>query len=68
MVQDALNQVSHGRTSVTIAHRLSTVKDVDRIYYIENGAVVEYGTHEELINADGKYAVLVKAQQLDKTN
>ncbi|PIO71734.1 hypothetical protein TELCIR_06356 [Teladorsagia circumcincta] len=68
VVQNALNEASHGRTSVTIAHRLSTVRDVDRIYYIENGAVVEYGTHEELIDADGKYALLVKAQQLAKTD
>lgn len=37
-----------------------------RIYYIENGSVVEYGTHEELIEAEGKYALLVKAQQLAK--
>uniref|UniRef100_A0A183FX85 ABC transporter domain-containing protein n=1 Tax=Heligmosomoides polygyrus TaxID=6339 RepID=A0A183FX85_HELPZ len=63
-VQKALNEASQGRTSITIAHRLSTVKDVDRIYYVENGAVVECGTHQELIEADGKYAKLVKAQQL----
>ncbi|XGW07053.1 hypothetical protein V3C99_016954 [Haemonchus contortus] len=68
VVQNALNEASHGRTSITIAHRLSTVRDADRIYYIENGAVVEYGTHEELIEADGKYALLVKAQQLAKTD
>uniref|UniRef100_A0A0N4W449 ABC transporter ATP-binding protein n=1 Tax=Haemonchus placei TaxID=6290 RepID=A0A0N4W449_HAEPC len=68
VVQIALNEASRGRTSITIAHRLSTVRDVDRIYYIENGAVVEYGTHEELIEADGKYALLVKAQQLAKTD
>ncbi|WKY13006.1 hypothetical protein Q1695_004098 [Nippostrongylus brasiliensis] len=68
VVQKALNEASQGRTSITIAHRLSTVRDVDRIYYIENGAVVEYGTHEELIEADGKYALLVKAQQLAKTD
>ncbi|KAK6757398.1 hypothetical protein RB195_015304 [Necator americanus] len=64
VVQAALNEASHGRTSITIAHRLSTVRDADRIYYIENGSVVEYGTHEELIEAEGKYASLVKAQQL----
>lgn len=68
IVQKALNEASHGRTSITIAHRLSTVRDVDRIYYIENGAVVEYGTHAELIEADGKYAMLVKAQQLARAN
>ncbi|EYC28974.1 hypothetical protein Y032_0007g3527 [Ancylostoma ceylanicum] len=64
IVQAALNEASHGRTSITIAHRLSTVRHADRIYYIENGSVVEYGTHEELIEAEGKYSLLVKAQQL----
>ncbi|KAJ1370623.1 hypothetical protein KIN20_032392 [Parelaphostrongylus tenuis] len=64
IVQKALNEACHGRTSLTIAHRLSTIKDADRIYYIENGTVIEYGTHEELIKAKGKYALLVMAQQL----
>ncbi|VDM59945.1 unnamed protein product [Angiostrongylus costaricensis] len=67
MVQKALNEASHGRTSLTIAHRLSTIKGADRIYYIENGSVIEYGTHEELIEANGKYALLVEAQQLGIT-
>ncbi|KJH44961.1 ABC transporter, ATP-binding protein [Dictyocaulus viviparus] len=68
VVQKALNEASNGRTSLTIAHRLSTIRDADRIYYIEDGSVVEWGTHEELIKANGKYALLVKAQQLLKTD
>ncbi|RCN52953.1 ABC transporter, ATP-binding protein, partial [Ancylostoma caninum] len=66
IIQSALNEVSRDRTTIAIAHRLSTIRDADRIYYIENGSVIEYGTHEELIEAGGKYAALVKAQTLSK--
>ncbi|EPB78162.1 ABC transporter, ATP-binding protein [Ancylostoma ceylanicum] len=67
IIQSALNEISQERTTIAIAHRLSTIRDANRIYYIENGSVIEYGTHEELIEADGKYAALVRAQTLSKT-
>ena len=53
-----------GRTTITIAHRLSTVKDADVIHVMGDGAVLESGTHDELILADGSYAKLVEAQKL----
>ncbi|KAF8363918.1 hypothetical protein PRIPAC_90841 [Pristionchus pacificus] len=64
VVQEALSLAAHGRTSVSIAHRLASIKDVDRIYFIEDGGVVESGSHDELIHRGGKYAEYVKAQSL----
>lgn len=63
VVQDALNQLMEGRTSIIIAHRLSTIRDVDQIYVIEDGRIVEQGTHAELsIIEEGAYNALAKLQ------
>lgn len=63
LVQDALDKLMQHRTSIIIAHRLSTIKDVDCIYVLENGKIVEQGTHNELLlNPDGIYASLAKLQ------
>lgn len=55
IVQDALDAAQVGRTTITIAHRLSTIKNVDQIYIIDNGQIVEHGSHEELLNQQGHY-------------
>jgi ABC-type multidrug transport system fused ATPase/permease subunit len=61
-VQEALTEALAGRTAVVIAHRLSTVRAADLILVIENGRVVERGTHAELLAADGRYAELYRTQ------
>ncbi len=63
MVQSALNELMKGRTTIVIAHRLATIRQVDRIYVIDQGAIYESGTHEELAKADeGIYSNLLKLQ------
>jgi ATP-binding cassette, subfamily B, bacterial len=67
LVQDALEHLMKNRTSIIVAHRLSTIKNVDRIFVLESGKVVEEGNHEELIlNKGGIYANLVKMQKYDR--
>lgn len=63
LVQDALDRVGEGRTTVSVAHRLSTIKNADAIAVVGRGKIVELGTHEQLLRVeDGEYAKLVKNQ------
>src|SRR5690606_39311249 len=63
LVQEALDQLMKGRTTIIIAHRLATIRKVDRIYVIKDGEIVEEGTHDALALQDGGfYANLVRLQ------
>ncbi|MFH8974530.1 ABC transporter ATP-binding protein [Streptomyces sp. NPDC017890] len=59
-VQDAIDALSANRTTITIAHRLSTVRGADRIVVLDSGRLAEQGRHEELLERDGRYAALVR--------
>jgi len=62
LVNEALERLLHGRTALVIAHRLSTVRDADLILVVNNGQIVESGTHEELMRMAGTYRLLVETQ------
>jgi subfamily B ATP-binding cassette protein MsbA len=64
LVQEALAKFSKGRTTLVIAHRLSTVQNADLICVMEGGTIIERGTHAELSSKGGPYAGLVRAQLL----
>ena len=62
LIQDALNKARKGRTTIIIAHRLSTIMNADEIIVLEQGKIVERGSHEELLHSHGLYAELYQAQ------
>ena len=62
LIQDAMDKLMEGRTSFIIAHRLSTIKNADKILVMKDGDIIEQGSHDELLAADGFYAELYKSQ------
>jgi ABC-type multidrug transport system fused ATPase/permease subunit len=66
LVKEALKKLTHGKTTFTVAHRLSTIEDADKIIVIDKGEIKEIGTHEELLqNKDGIYRKLSLLQGLN---
>lgn len=67
IVQEALDKAREGRTCIVIAHRLSTIQNADKIAVIQNGKVIEQGTHQQLLAEKGFYYSLVNVQSGPRT-
>ncbi|MHA1186951.1 MAG: ABC transporter ATP-binding protein, partial [Candidatus Heimdallarchaeota archaeon] len=67
MIQEALGVMLEDRTAIIVAHRLSTIVNADRIIVIDNGEIVEEGTHQELLDLQGKYASLYNQYYVHQT-
>ncbi|MEC8939991.1 MAG: ABC transporter ATP-binding protein [SAR324 cluster bacterium] len=67
-VQQAIERLMENRTTIVIAHRLSTIRNANRICVMENGQIVEQGTHDELLSKEGRYQQLYEMQFQDQTN
>ena len=61
-LQRSISTISQNRTTMIVAHRLSTVRNANKIVVFENGSIIEHGTHDELVTLDGKYAALWRVQ------
>ena len=68
VVQAALDKAAKGRTTITLAHRLSTIQHADVIFVVKDGKVAEKGTHQELLAMKGIYSTMVQEQYLGKVN
>jgi ATP-binding cassette subfamily B (MDR/TAP) protein 1 len=68
VVQAALDAAAKGRTTIAVAHRLSTIQKADIIFVLDQGRVVESGTHQELIQNKGRYFELVNMQNVGRTD
>jgi len=66
VVQNALDVAAKGRTTIAVAHRLSTIQKADVIYVLDGGVIVERGRHDELVSRRGRYYEMVKLQELSK--
>ena len=66
LIQQAMKRLMNGRTSFVIAHRLSTIKDADLILVMDQGRVIEQGTHDSLLEAGGFYEELYNSQFAEK--
>jgi ATP-binding cassette subfamily B (MDR/TAP) protein 1 len=68
VVQSALDAAARGRTTIAVAHRLSTIQKADVIFVIDQGRIVESGTHHELMRSRGRYAELVEQQAVQRSS